>query len=201
MPAKRLNYIPGLMNNTNLPTPNAFTEPITGLPIPGSGLVLGDIMTVTPKEANMLATQPGKPSAFPLYEGDYQFVGLDAAATVANVGVGKVAYLLSNARGNLVVTDGSHAANQNLITGVFINALTPGNYGWVQIAGRASVFFPAAGGTVGDSVIAVVATGTGLDVAAPTAAQLLQLLGFMLQPPAAANSTGQVKLQLISAQQ
>lgn len=203
MPAKRLNYIPGLMNNTNLPTPNAFTEPITGLAIPGSGLVLGDIMTITPKEAQMLSTQPGMPSPFPLYEGDYQFVGVDAAATAANVARGRIAFLLSVARGNLVVTDGSHALNVNLVTGIFINSITPGNYGWIQIAGRANVMFAAAGGAPGDGVVAVAATGTGLISAAAsfTGPNVLNWIGTLLTPAAVANSTGVVRLKLISAQQ
>jgi hypothetical protein len=206
MAQKRLNYVPGLLNNLNLPTPYPFTEPITGLPIPGSGLVLGDVMSITAREAYQLAQQPGVPSPFPLYEGDYQFVQVDAAATAANVQRGYVAFFLAlpptppqlgalPPGGNIRVTDGSHAANINLVTGIFLNAITPGNFGFIQIAGRASVYSSAAG-TVGE-VINAVASGQGTPSATTTGPGFL---GYIYAAIAAAG-IGQVKLQMVSAQQ
>jgi hypothetical protein len=208
MPAKRLQYIPNLLNNLNSPIPGAFTEPITGLQIPGSGLVVGDTMSITYFEATQLASQPGTTSPYPLYEGDYQFVHLHSAATPALAQRGNVAYFRALAppmqqgqfgtypiAGNWEVTTGDLALNANLVTGVFINPITPGNFGFIQTGGRASVL-TAGAGTIGQAVNATAATGNGT----PGATAGPALLGYLLST-ATAGGIAQVKLQLISAQQ
>jgi hypothetical protein len=208
MAVTRLQYIPNLLNNLNSPVPGAFVEPITGLQIPGSGLVVGDTMSLTYFEATQLATQPGTISPFPLYEGDYQFVHLHSAATASLCQRGNVAYFRALAppmsggnmgtlpiAGNWEVTDGSHALNANLVTGIFLNAITPGNFGFIQTGGRASVLMAGAG-TVGQAVNATAATGNGT----PGATAGPALLGYLLNA-ATTGAIAQVKLQLISAQQ
>jgi hypothetical protein len=172
-------------------------------------------MSLTYFEATQLATQPGRISPFPLYEGDYQFVHLHSGATPALAQRGNVAYfralpppMVSGTPPNVVgnmgtlpiagnweVTTGDVALNANLVTGIFLNAISPGNFGFIQTGGRASVL-TAAAGTIGQAVNATAATGNGT----PGATAGPALLGYLLST-ATAGGVAQVKLQLISAQQ
>jgi hypothetical protein len=208
MAQTRLQYIPNLLNNLNSPVPGAFQEPITGLMIPGSGLVVGDTMSITYFEAAQLAAQPGTPSPFPLYEGDYQFVHLHQLANALAAQRGYIAFFRALAppmqlgqfgtnpiAGNWEVTDAGNALSVNLVSGVFINAITPGNFGFIQTAGRASVVMNGAV-AIGAEVY-VAPSGQG----SPTAGAVFVLLGYALTAATAAGQVIQVKLQLISAQQ
>lgn len=74
-----------------------------------------------------------------LYGGVYCYVKTNAAA--ANIARGRLAFW------DLTVSEASYQVHQDetqnggvpLIAGVFLNAITPGNYGWIQISGRATL--------------------------------------------------------------
>lgn len=140
-----------------------------------------------------------------LYGGVYQLVQLSASATSAKAVVGMAAYLLAtstNAQG-YVVTDESHAAALTHICGVFLNTITPGNYGFIQVHGkvnvqyRASVTATTAGG-------AIIPTGDGSGTfdcptqsGNPTYLTVNQIIGNALVNPANGALTAiQMKLLL-----
>lgn len=194
MAQKRLQFIPAAtINAVNNATPYAFTEPITGLPIPGSGLVLGDYCDLSLAEAASYST-----TALPLYEGRYQFVLVDSGATAANVKRGTIAMWTTVAKTDFCVTSYDKALAASLTIGVFLNAITPGNYGFIQVAGRATVLpgTLTATGAVGDPVIAT--TAGVVDVPSGnvlTFALLGQYIGKALQVLTSATA-GQMKIEI-----
>lgn len=102
-----------------------------------------------------------------LYGGVYQYVRLseDADAPV----VGEVAFWdLTEPYGAYQVTDdpSQGATDGTTLAGVFINAITPGNYGFVQVLGVASVLYtnPVTASGIGNPVV-VVASGSPAGVA------------------------------------
>lgn len=125
-----------------------------------------------------------KSSVGTLYGGVYQYVKVSATHT-ASPAVGTLAYWLPVSSTVLedqytVSADAQPATTApTLVAGVFLNAITPGNYGWIQIAGRATVLYDSSitDNTVGDLVTAkvsatvastadaIVSTTTGLMVA------------------------------------
>ena len=99
-------------------------------------------------------TTPGTyatPSGLPLFGGAYQIVQVDSGATAANIQYGNVAYIKLDSGptagalpetdfAGIFVTDYSHADVNALFAGVFLNAITPGNFGIIWVgAGRAAV--------------------------------------------------------------
>lgn len=123
-------------------------DPIQGQPVGVvSGLItvgydgqLGQRYCVTgfgpgPESTRLSATATGT-----LYGGLYQYVLFLSTATAANVR-GQLAFW-SDAL-NAVVTGDVTAATDGLCAGVILNAVTKGNYGWIQIAGIASILFKA----------------------------------------------------------
>lgn len=203
MALKRLDYIPQALNLANSPNGYAFTEPVTGITIPGGGLNPGDLIRLTLSEATALSTGLGAANA--LYEGQYQWVQVDSGATAGNVKRGTIACLTTVAKGNAVVTDYAHALANNLIIGVFLNSITPGNWGWIQISGRASVLgaasftaTPAIGDVVVVTTLGVVTDNTQSGTI--TYALLYQAVGIAETLPATA-SIFQVKMTIPSAQE
>ena len=122
---------------------------------------------------------------------------MDSGATAANIFTGAAAYFLDTATGGgansgsagYVVTDSAHALSVNLFAGVFLNAITPGNFGFIQIGGKATAKYTAAvtDATVGDIVVAAGATAGTFDaIAAATAvtdAVLAKWVGIAIQLP------------------
>ena len=196
MAMKRLDYLVAALNATNNATSYPFTEPITGLPIPGGGLLAGDYIDITLGEATSFSTAMGSSQA--LYEGRYKYIQVDASATAGNVKAGTVAARLSTVSAH-VVTDYAHAmtGGQN-IDGVFLNSIAPGNWGWIQCRGRASVLGSAsftAVPAIGD-VVTVTTNGVVTDLTQSGAVllsnQFLQV-GIAMTLPAV-NVLFQVKL-------
>jgi hypothetical protein len=130
-----------------------------------------------------------------LYGGCYQMIHVNAVATAANVAVGKIAYLVDSGVStgpiNFDVTDETHATSSALPVGVYLNSITPGNYGFIFIGGgKVNVAFKSGltNGTpaVGDNVN--VGAGSGLvdDISAKTVAPTGLHIGNSLTIPATA---------------
>lgn len=132
-----------------------------------------------------------------LFGGIYQAVQVDSAATAANIFPGAAAYLLDTAAGGgansgsqgFVVTDSAHALATNLGCGVFLNAVTPGQFTFIQISGKATVKYTAAPASLVAGSLVVfkgVTAGTFdtiLDATAITGALLSAVLGNSIQAP------------------
>jgi hypothetical protein len=81
-----------------------------------------------------------------LFGGIYQYV-ITASGAAAAPARGTIAFRdLSVAESLYQVTSDAKptAAIPTLIAGIFLNAVTKGNYGWIQLSGRASVLFDSA---------------------------------------------------------
>ena len=114
-----------------------------------------------------------------LWGGVYQYVQVISTATAAPA-VGGLAFLLAANIGSASVpyqisSDAQPAvATPGYFAGVFINALTKGNYGWIQVAGIANVLFDSAltatsvAATVSAKVSAAVASTADAGVALTT---------------------------------
>lgn len=127
----------GFMNTVNDPVPGQLRASPSGSIIqPYTGLV-GAIITLDEAQANALSdTTVGT-----LHAGMYQYVRFLDAPTAR----GQLVFW--SAMGTFTVTGIAAAANLGKVAGVVITAATlpaAGNYGFIQIAGRASVLFSAA---------------------------------------------------------
>jgi hypothetical protein len=98
----------------------------------------------------------------------YQLVQTDSTMTVAPF-PGAVAFRASSTNPYLVTTN---ATNRNMVCGVFQNAVTPGNYGFIQVEGPASVKVldaDTAAAAAGDSIIASTTNAKATRLAVGTA--------------------------------
>jgi hypothetical protein len=147
------------INNCNFTSPSGMVDPITGQPYYGGGLNLGDYFDLTEQEANNASfTTNGT-----LHSGRYRLVQVDTAATAANVVNGRIGYMSPNFTTNVnVVTDASHG-DVGVHMVVFLNTITPGNYGFVQEGGLAMTLAGASisnvAPAIGQYLNAVTATG------------------------------------------
>ena len=129
-----------------------------------TGLTIGKQIEIGTQQAKTL-TDPG--SANQLFEGAYQWVQVDSGATAANVQPGRAAFLKLDPGGtvgvepmqgfvNFTTTSQDQADADALWAGVFIEAITPGNYGFIFVGGgRVEVNYAAAltaGQAVGDVI-------------------------------------------------
>lgn len=125
-----------------------------------------------------------------LYGGIYQYVQFYTSATQA-ASRGLIAFWQTDTR--YIVTNDEPTGVSD-IAGICLNAVTKGNYGWIQIAGRASVLFRTAitkaTPAVGDLVLAAAigtATPAVSDILADatnlTSVQARQMLGVALTAP------------------
>jgi hypothetical protein len=114
-------------------------------PYPGQ---LGAIMTLSEAEANK------RGSVLTLHSGLYQYVQFKAASSASNA-AGQVMFW--STRASYIVTPDATAPLTGSIAGIALNAVTKGNYGWIQIGGVANVKFKAsltaATPAIGDLVI------------------------------------------------
>jgi hypothetical protein len=117
-------------------------------PYPGQ---LGAFMELTEVQALAMSAAP---ATLTLHEGIYQYVQLVSTSTAA-AAVGQVAFW--STRSGYVVSADTGPTLLGFVAGIFINVLTKGNYGWIQIAGTANVKFKssltAATPAIGDLVI------------------------------------------------
>jgi hypothetical protein len=144
-----------------------------------------------------------------LYGGIYQLVQVDSGATAANISAGRAAFLLTTATSGAtgsgatgyVVTDEANTLALTQIIGVFLNAVTPGNFCFVQVHGRAPVKYRATvTATTAGSAIMLTGAGDGTFDAPtqsgnPTFLQLHQIVGTAISNPAnAAVGTMQMRI-------
>jgi hypothetical protein len=136
---------------------------------------------------------------------DYQLVQLDSGATSSPatgvVAAGDLAFWKDKAP-YLVTNDiavalgaeaGSNVNKRNAVAGIFLNAVTAGNYCWVQQGGRASVLANS-GGTYAVGNVAIAADTTLSDVNTITAGTDI---GFMVVGlVAGARADGKANLDL-----
>lgn len=168
----------GGINNVNVSTLGELNQIMlaAGAVIPyGSQGDLGKRLVVTEAEAASLSyTTTGT-----LYGGIYQPVQVSSAATAANVARGKAAFLLDSGASGYVVTDYAHADILSGVVGVFLNSVTPGNYGFVQVHGKASCLFGATltDTSANDAVVVNLANADGTFDALATTAITALLLG------------------------
>ena len=132
----------GLLNTVNDPVIGGLLSSGTGLS-PRAGQ-LGKKVQMTQDEAyaryyNKLINGVTNPQ---LYAGVYQYVQFKAGSTASNA-QGQVVFWETAANSgleNYVVTPDAPTV-PSMIAGITLNAVTKGNYGWIQIAGEASVLF------------------------------------------------------------
>lgn len=187
------------LNSCNDTSASYFTDLRTGLPVNAGGLNQGDYFDLTNKEAAALSyTTTGL-----LYEGRYRRVQVDSGATAANVKTGTIGLMPSLAA---VIADGDPAGKPtvNIVTSydqgiglatnvrpvVFLNTITPGNFGFVQELGLATVLGKnplSSSGTIAIGDIIVSATGGVADdptqTTQPTYAQMKLILGTAVDLP------------------
>jgi len=150
MPLNQITFIGALaLNNCNDTSPTSFTDLRTGAPVYGGALVLGEYFDLTNGEAQKLQYATNGT----LYEGRYRRVLVDSGATASNVKTGTIGCMPSlavsandggpNTPALNVVTSYDQAIGSAAGAGmrpvVFLNAITPGNYGFVQELGTATV--------------------------------------------------------------
>jgi hypothetical protein len=117
------------MNDVNDPAPGqSLASPSGSIIQPYTGQVGGRLVLTTPMALKLSNTAIGT-----LYEGVYQYVQFLSTATAAAVR-GQLCYWSNRANG--VVTSDQTATNCSLWAGWFINVITKGNYGFIQISGR-----------------------------------------------------------------
>jgi hypothetical protein len=110
-----------------------------------------------------------------LFEGMYQAVQIDSAATVASCGVGRIAYHLITTNGQNVVTSVDQATSTALMAGVFLTPNPVAGYYTVIFvgAGRVNVAFNTltnGAPAIGDNIVAGAASGYADDASAKTVA-------------------------------
>ncbi len=132
--------------------PNAS---VSGIPVIGYDGQLGKRYVVTGVNVGVAtneATRLSNTTVGTLYGGVYQYVQVPSTATATPV-IGNIAFWTDPTK----MTVNADAAANSVQMGVFINAITKGDYGWVQIGGLASVLFKTsitkATPAIGDLVI------------------------------------------------
>lgn len=123
------------LNGANDTSPTYLTDVRTGQTIYAGGLNLGDFFDLTEAEANNLSYK----TTGTLHAGRYRRVQVDSGATASNVKTGAIGLMVAGGQPQLnLVTSydkgiiGAHAV-------IYLNAITPGNYGYVQELGIANV--------------------------------------------------------------
>jgi len=176
------SYIPTSLVGNNSPSPTLAAEVVTGLPIP-TGAFPGNVFYLTEAQANQLSqVAVNGATQMTCHAGWYMVVQVSADATADLIAAGRVgaqaAIATTNAESNAsvppqaVVTDvvsSATALGNGVNPVVFLNAVTPGNYTIVQIAGDTNVLNGAsAAATLGEVLTYSATTGEALANAAAT---------------------------------
>lgn len=125
--------ITGFLNTTNDAQPGAQASPSGTIIQPYTGMEGGVLFLDATAAASLSATGQNT-----LFEGQYQYVQFLATATAAPA-VGKPVFWSD--RVNYIVTTDVTAATVSKVAGVVIFANTKGNWGFIQISGRATCLF------------------------------------------------------------
>jgi len=96
---------------------------------------LGVNLVLSTDDARKLSS----PSVGTLFGGTYKLIRLAAGAATASAR-GMLAFWDTSVGDNLYQVTNNETSNGGvvLIAGVFLNTITQGNYGWIQVAGKAS---------------------------------------------------------------
>jgi hypothetical protein len=166
-------YIPLNLTGVNSLTKTLATETLTGIPL-ATGATPGGRFYLTEKQAASCSAAPTL-----CHAGWYRIVQVDAGATAANIFFGGIGAMVSLASGENVVTDVAHVLSLGAVPVVFLGAVTPGNYTFVQDQGDASLLVPA-GQTVvvGNLLASNTANGTVSVAGAISNATLITLVGL-----------------------
>jgi|WetSurMetagenome_2_1015567.scaffolds.fasta_scaffold382401_1 hypothetical protein len=153
----------------------------TNTPYYGGALNLGDYFDLTDAEAKMLSyTTTGT-----LYAGRYRRVQVDSAATAAYVKQGTIGYQVSGKQMDLNLVTSYDKGIVGIHPVVFLNAITPGNYGFVQELGIATCLCGAtitkAGGGASGDLCNAAATGVVDDPTTQT--PIIGTIGIFFDPP------------------
>ena len=196
------------LNNTNVPTVGEVNAMFAALGATAPPIAYGsqdDLgKRVTMRESDLIATG----NLFTLSTGDalygaiYQLVQLDSGATSANAVAGRAAFLLDTATGGsansgaagYVVTDEANAASVNHLCGIFLNTITPGNFGIIAVHGKVGVYYDAAVTSLLVAGSSVILKGGGIGTfnnvvgaLAFTGANIGTYLGHALEAPVASS--------------
>jgi len=189
----------GLINQVNDAMPGGTQNSVAGIQVARDPGQLGSYYYLTALEAQMRFGNA-------LYSGLYQYVQVLSTATAAPAqGVAAFWSSLTNAQNYIVTTDES-APDSGLFAGVFLNPVTKGNYGWIQVGGIATVQYKttiANGAPAIGDVIIIDTAGPSNKFDDPTAqstaatialTEIKAIVGTAITLPAN-NSLGQVLLR------
>lgn len=123
------------LNAANDTSPTYNTDTRTGVALEGGNLLLGTYFDLTEEEANTLSiTATGT-----LHAGRYRRILVDSGATAANVKTGAIGLMGSGQQPQLNRVTSWDKGIPGAHQVVYLNSITPGNYGWVQELGIATV--------------------------------------------------------------
>jgi hypothetical protein len=168
----------GFLNTVNDPSPGVPLVSPSGSIVQSYGGQVGGDTYMSAADALKLSdvTNTGT-----LFEGIYKYVQFLSTSTAANAR-GQVVFW-SN-RSQYIVTPDATVANAGKIAGICLNAVTKGNWGFIQVAGKASLLFKAGLTTPYDGAVVTVdptpsnlATTVVTDATAISAAMLRSMLG------------------------
>lgn len=179
-----------LLNSVNDAASGGIQNSVGGITQARNPGQLGGVYYLTQAEAS---ARYGALAA-PLFAGLYQYVQVVATSSAPARGLAACWSVLPtsymNSLANYIVTATNTAENQSFFAGVFLNAITAGNFGWIQISGVATVQYKSgATGAIGDVIsLDSTPTNTFVDLAqtATTAALGKIMIGTALQAPASA---------------
>jgi len=163
------SYIPTSLVGVNSASPTLAAEAVTGLPI-STGAFPGNVFYLTETQANQLSqTTVNSAPLMYCHAGWYMVVQVDSGATAANIVQGAIgaqkaipttpATSTTSIPSQAVVTDASNVLSLGQNPVVFLNAVTPGNYTIVQIAGDGHVWLAASQTTVVGSALLSTSSG------------------------------------------
>lgn len=150
------SYVPTSLVGNNSPSPTLAAEAVTGLPI-FTGAFPGNVFYLSEQQASQLSQTVvnSVTPAFVCHAGWYMVAQVSAGATAANIKAGAIgaqaaiattyAASQTSVPPQAVMTDCATAGTAGLGNNpvVFLNAVTPGNYTIVQIAGDSSILLAA----------------------------------------------------------
>jgi hypothetical protein len=170
------------LNACNFTSPTAMADPVTGAPYYGGALNVGDFFDCTEQEANTMSYA----TTGTCHAGRYRFIQVDSGATTGNVKTGTIGYMLAGGQPNLNLVTSYDKSIIGAHPVVFLNSITPGNYGFVQeiMGGVATVLCgtsltksgPATGDIINATTLGVVDDPTSQTYVPST-------IGIALDPP------------------
>ncbi len=123
------------INAANDTSPTGMTDPRTGNPYYGGALNLGDYFDMTEQEAQNASYLTNGT----LHAGRYRRIQVDSGATAGNVKTGTIGLMVSGLQPELNIVTSYDKGIVGAHPVVFLNSITPGQYGFVQELGIATV--------------------------------------------------------------